>query len=572
MPPFNKENNPFAGYRNPVESTRFVGRNKEIDSIRQRVLVDGNNSSSVAILGEAYIGKTSFMKYVFTVEPKLQERKIIIIDVSNIGRFDEAIKFFRHIIKRSNEELLKQTGYSIGSNFPCLTSSDFVEVGMFEFLQRVKEMGYRLVFLLDEFQNIQIPFGKSPEAYHVMHTMIEGSQYKVSCVATVRGNIEEIQKSATKGFSTLISKFEHINFSLMSSAEIRSLIDHRLSCSSLQMTEQEVQILIRNAGLHPHFVDMIGFNWFVQKKEGSNNAMVEAIAMSKSEIFSDFAMLRTRLGKERFDRLIELANNKIYEPAQDGELVRLGHLVENCDAWGNRVVQPFSELYTEYLKKHDLPKDHEASADNIYPEQTKLKKQTRKSKRKILLLALEPIDKARLRLGKEFEEIKKELRLGRNRDKFEITEVKAAGIKDISRALLDIEPNIVHISGHGDADGNLLFEKESGESQAVTPEMLSEFLKLSSNSIECVLLNTCYSKQQANVIANHVQFVIGMPEEISDPASIAFSVGFYQALSAARPFEIAYGFGCAQHGAHRTNTELKPILFVHGKFMENLSI
>ncbi len=64
--------------------------------------------------------------------------------------------------------------------------------------------------------------------------------------------------------------------------------------------------------------------------------------------------------------------------------------------------------------------------------------------------------------------------------------------------------------------------------------------------VECVLLNACHSKIQANAIAEHVQYVIGMNEAISDKAAIAFTAGFYQALGSGSSIEKAYEFGRVQ--------------------------
>jgi hypothetical protein len=50
---------------------------------------------------------------------------------------------------------------------------------------------------------------------------------------------------------------------------------------------------------------------------------------------------------------------------------------------------------------------------------------------------------------------------------------------------------------------------------------------------------------KAKAIARHVNYVIGMSQEIGDRAAIEFSVGFYDALGAGHSVEFAYKFGCA---------------------------
>ncbi len=58
------------------------------------------------------------------------------------------------------------------------------------------------------------------------------------------------------------------------------------------------------------------------------------------------------------------------------------------------------------------------------------------------------------------------------------------------------------------------------------------------------LLNACYSQRQAEGIAQHIPYVIGMKKTIGDRAAIEFAVGFYDALGAGKSYEIAYKFGC----------------------------
>ncbi|MDZ7317942.1 MAG: CHAT domain-containing protein, partial [candidate division KSB1 bacterium] len=101
---------------------------------------------------------------------------------------------------------------------------------------------------------------------------------------------------------------------------------------------------------------------------------------------------------------------------------------------------------------------------------------------------------------------------------------EAVRICDLRRALLDCEPQIVHFSGHGQADGNVL-EDETGKAIVVEPEALAGLFELFSKQVECVLLNACYSETQAAAINRHIKYVVGMVKEISDRAAIEFAVG-----------------------------------------------
>ena len=178
----------------------------------------------------------------------------------------------------------------------------------------------------------------------------------------------------------------------------------------------------------------------------------------------------------------------------------------------------------------------------------------------ILFISADPSDQARLRIGEEFREIKEKLQLAQLRDQFklELPELSARP-EDISQALLDKAPEIIHFSGHGESSG-LAFENKTGETQLIPSEALAALFEQFQDQVKCVVLNACYSETQARAIARHIDYVIGMNQAIGDAAAIAFSVGFYQALGAGRTIEQAYKMGCVQIGLQGIPEHLTPVL------------
>ena len=110
---------------------------------------------------------------------------------------------------------------------------------------------------------------------------------------------------------------------------------------------------------------------------------------------------------------------------------------------------------------------------------------------------------------------------------------------------MDLQPQVVHFSGHGSADG-LYFEDEQGQAFSVSAEALGALFARFSTQVQCVLLNACNSQAQSEAIAQHIPFVIGMSGAIGEKAAIAFSVGFFQALGAGQSIEGAYELGRVQ--------------------------
>lgn len=163
----------------------------------------------------------------------------------------------------------------------------------------------------------------------------------------------------------------------------------------------------------------------------------------------------------------------------------------------------------------------------------------------ILFLSANPNETTRLRVDKEFREIQEQLRRSRYRERFHLEIRPAARPSDISQAIQDVEPNIVHFSGHGYKTGDLCFENLTGEPQPVTPQALSNLFELCADHVTCVLLNACYSKTQAEAISQHIPFVIGMNDSVGDDTAITFSTGFYKAMGAGKPVHSAFKWACA---------------------------
>ncbi len=165
---------------------------------------------------------------------------------------------------------------------------------------------------------------------------------------------------------------------------------------------------------------------------------------------------------------------------------------------------------------------------------------------KILFLASNPTDTDRLRLDEEMRGVDQALRHSEFRDKFDVKQHWAVRVVDIQGYFLRYKPDIVHFSGHGSPSNEIILEDNEGNSQPISNHALSQLFFLLKDNIRCVVLNACYSEQQANAIAKHIDCVIGMSKAIGDPAAINFAVAFYQALGFGRDVKTAFELGCLQ--------------------------
>jgi hypothetical protein len=191
----------------------------------------------------------------------------------------------------------------------------------------------------------------------------------------------------------------------------------------------------------------------------------------------------------------------------------------------------------------------------------------------ILVLAANPKDTPPLRLDKEVREIGDGLRQSTYRDELRLETKPAARIEDLRRAMLNYHPDIVHFCGHGARkegltalEEGILLEDDCGNSIVVGAEALSGFFELFADELKCVVLNACYTEVQANAIARHIDYVIGMKQDIEDSVAIAFAVAFYDAIGAGRPIDFAYNLARnAIHQLANVPEDLIPVLIPKAK-------
>ncbi|MGC1309646.1 MAG: CHAT domain-containing protein [Phormidesmis sp.] len=165
--------------------------------------------------------------------------------------------------------------------------------------------------------------------------------------------------------------------------------------------------------------------------------------------------------------------------------------------------------------------------------------------RKLLILTANPIGSDQLRLAAEIRDISEGLKRSHHRDNFKIIPHLAVRPRDLRRAVVEEAPQMVHFSGHGEGKAGLYFEDEAGNPKLVTGKVLSGLFDLiaEKTQVECVVLNRCYSSAQAEAIAQHVPYVVGMQQAVGDKAAIEFSVGFYDAIWNGESVEFAFKSG-----------------------------
>ncbi|MEM9273595.1 MAG: AAA-like domain-containing protein [Cyanobacteria bacterium P01_F01_bin.143] len=191
----------------------------------------------------------------------------------------------------------------------------------------------------------------------------------------------------------------------------------------------------------------------------------------------------------------------------------------------------------------------------------------------ILILAANPKKTAQLRLDEEVREIEEGLRRSEKLSSFIIKSRWAKRTKDIQRTIFEEKPQIVHFSSHGAGENGIVCESVLWLAKPVGENALSEMFSLLAEQVECVLLNACHSQKQAYAIAEHIDTVIGMSQEVGERAALKFAIGFYDAVGKEQNYSFAYEQGCAAMAmGAKIEKSLTPVLLQKARPITNLEI
>jgi len=164
----------------------------------------------------------------------------------------------------------------------------------------------------------------------------------------------------------------------------------------------------------------------------------------------------------------------------------------------------------------------------------------------ILFLAANPSKKAELNLRIEHSIISEELE---DMEGFDFESKFSVSIKEMNMEVVSTEPSILHFSGHGlsgnesdeviidemgvtmNNDTGLVFHNDEKNGTDILSPIkcgrIFDSLKNMVPSLKIVVLNACYSEQQAIAISKNDIYTIGTSNTIQNKVATAFSQGFY---------------------------------------------
>lgn len=159
---------------------------------------------------------------------------------------------------------------------------------------------------------------------------------------------------------------------------------------------------------------------------------------------------------------------------------------------------------------------------------------------KVLFMASNPAGTGQLRLDEEARAIHETITKSKHRDSVEFVTRWAVRSSDLLQAINEVNPDVIHFSGHGTDTDELVLQNTDGSPKLITKEAIVGTIATVSDKVRLVFFNTCFSFGQAEAIVERIEAAIGMTTSIGDDAACVFASQFYSSIGFGLNLETAF--------------------------------
>lgn len=344
--------NPFVNYGRIVHGDRFIGRETIVNNIENRI-IHPDIPGTLAIIGMHRIGKSSLAhKVIIEQKESLTKKRILPIWIG-IASYDLPSDFFHALVKTCVREMkklgcLSETVQELADNV-LDTEDSWYEIK--DFFTEVKEIGYQMLFILDEFDHARHLF-KGNTAFQRLRELADHPDYGFSLVLTSRRSIRDIERSA--GSSSPFHNIFQVQRLGMFNDQDLGIYFSRFSDIGISISDKQRERVLFYCGTHPYLLEMLGYEIVEkfrqnQEREIDVDKAVSAVLQSIFEHYDD--MIRLLREEETLNKLLQILFGPVIDvkPIDVTELENYG-LIKST---GGDPYVAYSEHFHDYLKLHE---------------------------------------------------------------------------------------------------------------------------------------------------------------------------------------------------------------------------
>lgn len=348
--------NPFSGYGRAISGLRFIGREKYIRTIENRVTKQ-KDPNNLALIGYPRIGKSSLAEQtIMHIESELVAEKKIPILI-NFGTNEDALSFFRTLVIKAYEYLEEHFEVDAILEKPFKKIQDeglswsSLKSEVERFFEKATKKGFRFIFILDEFDSARIIFKDNYAAFQELRELGYRGTFKVTFVTTSRRSIKEIEiQCAANSVLDLIFKKEYL--SMYNQSEIDEYFGLYENIE-IPLTVQDKERIIYYCGGHPYLLAALGFEIVETFKEDGRFSVSEIFEKIRLDFEDYYEQLITLLKEDRtYEKMLQILFGPMLNVTEGDikELRDIYGLVEEIILPNNdKGLVAFSQHFQEYL-------------------------------------------------------------------------------------------------------------------------------------------------------------------------------------------------------------------------------
>lgn len=342
--------NPFGDYGGVVAGERFIGRNDEIEIIQNRLL--GCNYGNIAIMGLPRIGKSSLAwNSIITAKDELIKKKILPVWIS-FGEYVSLNDVFQEVVLELIE-MLNDSTELVGHLKPIIKcvaeASNQIEKRRFikKILKFLKSNGFRLILVLDEFDNAQNILDLHD--FQFLREASNNPDTKLALLTISRKTIQELEPD-NGALSNFYQIFTDLRLKLFNQSDQNDYWN-RVRQNGIEVSQKYISLTKYYCGSHPYLLDAFNHEVFNKISQTETNLekiselVIKELNLKMLNEYESIIKLMRDEGLERM--LMQTIVGPVYDITQRDVEKLLKYDIVSMTSIGK--YSSFSEYFNNYL-------------------------------------------------------------------------------------------------------------------------------------------------------------------------------------------------------------------------------
>lgn len=275
----------------------------------------------------------------------------------------------------------------------------------------------------------------------------------------------------------------------------RQVIQIRKSIANLQGNKSTTMAKVSEANKKAHNAEAAAAKTASLSTAASKTREAERFHNDAARLLKAVANLEKKLGDEQ-KKLIDAENKLVQEEGRE----RKRHAEKEKQEEKKRL-EAEKRQAREQEKRMSTINASLIRHDHLHAETASRLEKLRRLPEKIVVafFASDPgsTSETRLLLDEEARSIQQNIRLSEHRDAVQLESRWAVRPRDILQALNELKPTVVHFSGHGSDQDELVLQDDHGNLKFVSKDAIVQTISVVSDSVKLAFFNTCFSYNQA---------------------------------------------------------------------------